>query len=190
MIADKRSKDHFVYRIIWGKKMFEKVKKILANRNYKTKNKYLIGRGANIGKGTRLNCKVKAFGTEPYLITVGENCLFADGVSVLNNLKKFGETKMDIIAPIIVGNNVYIGAEAFIMPGIKIGNNCVIGAKAIVTHDIPDNSVAVGIPAKVIKTIDEYYDGVVKKQNNYPTAGMSFQEKRAYFEKLNYLNDN
>ena len=45
-----------------------------------------------------------------------------------------------------------------IMPGVNIGNRVIIGAGAVVTRDIPDNSVAVGIPAKVIKTADEYFD--------------------------------
>lgn len=44
------------------------------------------------------------------------------------------------------------------MPGVNIGNRVVIGAGAVVTRDIPDNSVAVGVPAKVIKTADEYFE--------------------------------
>lgn len=91
---------------------------------------------------------------------------------------------MDIIAPITVGDNVYIGTGAYIMPGIVIGDNCVIGANSIVTHNIPANSVAVGAPAKVIKTIDEYYRGAMEKKKVYPTAGMCFDDKRAYFEAL------
>ena len=46
------------------------------------------------------------------------------------------------------------------MPGVRIGNNCIIGTGAIVTRDIPDNSVAVGVPARVIKTADEYLDKI------------------------------
>lgn len=137
----------------------------LGNRNWEAKRKYLIKRGALIGEGTRLNCGTQAFGTEPYLVTCGRNCLFAGGVSfithdggikVLNTLDKFNGKRMSKMAQIKIGDNVYIGQNAMIMPGVTIGSNVVIGAGAIVTHDIPDDVVAVGIPATVKKSIDEY----------------------------------
>ena len=54
--------------------------------------------------------------------------------------------------PVTIGRNVWIGAKATIMPGVTIGDNSIIGANAVVTKDVPPNSVAVGVPAKVIKT--------------------------------------
>lgn len=59
------------------------------------------------------------------------------------------------IAPIVVGNNVWIGRGVTILPGVDIGDQAVIGANAVVTNAIPARSVAVGIPARVIKTISE-----------------------------------
>ena len=174
------------------KKIKRKIRIWFANRNYLSKIKYLRSQGANIGDDTRLICQVGAFGTEPYLITVGKNCLFSagvhlithdGGVKVLSDLDYFKGERMDIIAPVVVGNNVYIGTSAYIMPGVTIGNNVVIGAGSIVTHDIPDNSVAVGVPCRVIKTIDEYYEGAVNKNRLYPTARMSNEEKKEYFLK-------
>ena len=55
---------------------------------------------------------------------------------------------------ITIGNDVWIGANVTILPGVTIGNNVVIGAGAVVTKDIPDNSLAVGVPARVIKEIE------------------------------------
>lgn len=179
-------------------KLIHRVELLYANSSYERKRQYLIKNGATIGKKTRLNCHVDAFGTEPFLITVGEDCLFASGVNfithdggikVLNSMKKFGKQRMDNIAPIVIGDNVYIGMGAYVMPGVIIGNNSIVGANSIVTKDIPDNSVVVGCPAKKIKTIDEYYDKVISSGRLYPTAGMSIKEKRIYFEKLKKIGD-
>ena len=52
---------------------------------------------------------------------------------------------------ITIGNNVWLGHGAYIMPGVHIGNNAIIGAKTVVTHDIPENAIAVGVPARVIR---------------------------------------
>lgn len=68
------------------------------------------------------------------------------------------------MAQIKIGNNVYIGQNAMIMPGVTIGNNVIIGAGAIVTHDIPDDVVAIGVPATVKKSINEYHATTMEKQ--------------------------
>lgn len=155
------------------KKITKKIELLLANRNYESKRKYLIKKGAVVGEGTRLNCKVSAFGTEPYLITCGKDCLFAGGVQflthdggikVLNCLNKFNGKRMSKMAQIKLGDNVYIGQNAMVMPGVTIGNNVIIGAGAVVTHNIPDNVVAAGVPAIVKKSLDEYYESTLAKQ--------------------------
>ena len=174
--------------------IFNKIKHVYINRSYEAKRKYLIKQGARIGQGTRLNCTTNAFGSEPYLIEVGENCLFAaetcfithdGGISVLNNLHKFLKAgkpvRMDKIAPIRIGNNVYTGMGAMIMPGVRIGNNVIIGAHSVVTHDIADNSVAVGIPARVISSIEDYYRRSLPKVDE--TKKLSYPKKKAYYLK-------
>ena len=147
--------------------LLHSIKIRLANRNWKTKRDYLRRLGVTIGDKTQLNCHVTAFGTEPYLVEVGDDCLFASGtrfithdggVKVLNSLDYFDGRSMRKMSRIKVGNNTYFGVNVTVMPGVTIGNNCIIGAGAIVTKDIPDNSCAVGVPAKVICTIDEYYE--------------------------------
>ena len=62
---------------------------------------------------------------------------------------------MEYAYPIVVGDNVWIGAGVQVMPGVTIGSNVVIGSGSIVTKDIPSNSVAVGNPCKVIRQITE-----------------------------------
>jgi galactoside O-acetyltransferase len=58
--------------------------------------------------------------------------------------------------PIHIGNDVWIGANSIVLPGVTIGNNVVIGAGSVVTHDIPDNTVAYGTPCRVVREISDY----------------------------------
>ena len=59
---------------------------------------------------------------------------------------------------VTIGNNNYFGQKVTVLKGVTIGDNCVIGLGSIVTHDIPSNSVAVGVPCRVVSTIDDYYN--------------------------------
>lgn len=97
-------------------------------------------------------------------ITIGNGVLFGENVFVSDNFHGRNSIKeIEIIplkrplwskGPILIGNNSWIGRNVCIMPSVTIGDNCVIGANAVVTHNIPDNSIAAGVPAKVIKKID------------------------------------
>jgi acetyltransferase-like isoleucine patch superfamily enzyme len=55
--------------------------------------------------------------------------------------------------PVVIGDDVWIGANAVILPGVTIGRHCVVAAGAVVTKDVPDNTVVGGVPAKVLKTL-------------------------------------
>jgi acetyltransferase-like isoleucine patch superfamily enzyme len=107
--------------------------------------------------------KAGMFGTEPWLIEIGNNvhittdCLFVthDGGTLILR----GEVPdLELTAPIVIGNDVYIGVRTIILPGVRIGNRCIIGAGSVVARNIPDNSLAAGVPARVIKHIDEYLE--------------------------------
>ena len=90
-------------------------------------------------------------------VIIGDNCLIGPCVKIcaaehpLNVEQRIkGEESAREIA---IGNNVWIGAGAIINPGVNIGDNCVIGSGAVVTKSIPNDCVAVGVPAKVIKQL-------------------------------------
>lgn len=175
------------------RKLYRNICYKLADRTWQGKRNYLTKNGAIIGEGTRLYCEISSFGTEPYLIKVGKDCVFANGVhlfthdggiNVLNTLNMFKGKKMGKYAPVIVGDNVYIGSNAMIMPGVTIGDNVIIGAGAIVTHDIPSNVVAVGIPAKPIKSIEEYYEAAISKGDLYCFEGKTPTEKISFLKAL------
>ena len=140
--------------------------------------------GVKVGNNCRLlKC---SFSTEPYLITMGnhvsatETRFVTHGGGVWVFREKYPD--IDIIGTITIGNNVYIGMGVIVLPNVTIGNNVIIGAGSIVTKDIPDNSVAIGIPAKVIKSIDDYKSGAFQKSNN--TKGFSYSEKKSFYINL------
>ena len=90
--------------------------------------------------------------------------------------------RMDKVAPVKIGDNVYVGMGAYIMPGVTIGNNVIVAAGAIVTRDVEDNIIVGGIPAKPISTIDEYYERA-KNRVEFTTQMTPDEKKRFYQEK-------
>ena len=130
--------------------------------------KYIKKIGVNFSYGSIYVYGKVSWGTEPWLITIGNNVHITDGVKFINHdggtlLFRDKIPDLEITKPITVGNNVYIGNNVMILPGVHIGNNVVVGAGAIVSRDIPDNSVAVGVPARVIKSADEYLEKIKKE---------------------------
>ena len=123
--------------------------------------KYMKKVGINFPEGKVHIYGNVAWGSEPWIITLGENVHITDGVKFITHdggtlLYRSQVPDLEITKPIVVGNDVYIGNNVILLPGVTVGNNVVIGAGAVVTKDIPDNSVAVGVPARIIKTADEY----------------------------------
>lgn len=120
--------------------------------------------GVNFGENLHVYGPV-SWGSEPWIITLGSNvhitgnCKFIahDGGTLIFRDKI---PDLEITKPIVVGDNVYIGEESLILPGVKIGSNVVIGARSVVSKDIPDNSVACGVPARVIKTTEQYLEKI------------------------------
>lgn len=102
--------------------------------------------------------------TRPFLVDIGEHCYFLENFLLLthdNVSKTFGPLYYDFLpssGKVSIGNNVYFARNCTVLKGVTIGDNCIFGFGSVVTRDIPSNSVAVGSPARVICTIDEYYE--------------------------------
>ncbi len=140
--------------------------------------------GVQIGNECRwINPSPATFGSEPYLITIGDHVSIGGGVRFITHdggvwvfRKEF--PTLDVVARIRVGNNVFIGNDCAILPGVRIHDNVVIGARAVVTRDIPSNVVAAGVPAKVVSSLDDYRRR--SEEKGQATKGMGREEKEAY----------
>jgi len=149
--------------------------------------------GCKIGKGNRFNCKLDFMASEPYLVEIGDNNLFAGGcrlvthdggVKVLNTLGYFNGKQMDKMGRIKIGSNVFLGLDTIVMPNVIIGDNVIVGARSIVSKNIPSNSVAIGSPAKVICTIEEYYKRNIEKTVFFEIPSNDPQIKSAFLTKI------
>jgi acetyltransferase-like isoleucine patch superfamily enzyme len=127
--------------------------------------RYARSIGVEIGEGCHFYASdVGMFGSDPYLISIGNNVHITKGVTFITHdggtlILRQEVPDLELTAPIAIGNDVYIGVNAIILAGVTIGSRCIIGAGAVVTKSVPDNSVAVGVPARVVKTVDEYLAG-------------------------------
>ena len=135
----------------------------------------LVSMGMKVGKNfKRLNGVILDPG-HCWLIEIGDNVTMAPRVHILchdASTKQFlGYTK---IGRVTIGDNVFIGAESVILPGICIGNNVVIGANSTVTHNVSDNSVVVGSPARVISTFDKYLEKEKQRMSMSPIYGEDY----------------
>jgi acetyltransferase-like isoleucine patch superfamily enzyme len=107
----------------------------------------------NISKNTVIESNVGLDKLNRKGIHIGSGCLIASGTTILAHEHIF--VKPDgsyYMKDTYIGNNCFIGVRSLICPGVHIGNQCVVGGGSIVTKDVPDNCMVVGVPAKIIKT--------------------------------------
>lgn len=109
--------------------------------------------GVNIGSDCRIYTTY--FGSEPFLITIGSHVTVTSGVKFLTHdgtggLMRDQKGRRYLYSPIEVGNNVFIGVNAVIMPGVKIDNNVIVAPGAVVTKSVPSGVIIAGVPARII----------------------------------------
>ncbi|MGO9340658.1 MAG: acyltransferase [Terracidiphilus sp.] len=115
--------------------------------------------GARVGEGCRiLNT---TFGPDPWLISIGDRVTVTAGVQFITHdgstwLLRDEKGRRYRFAPIEIGNDVFIGMNTLILPGVKIGNRVIVGAGSVVNRSIPDNCIVAGVPARFIGTFDQY----------------------------------
>lgn len=147
---------------------------MLLNREIPTD--VLIKRGMKVGANFNRQQGCFIDPSHCFLITIGDNVTMSLRVTVLahdaSTKKILGYTK---IGQVHIGNNVFLGANVTILPGVTIGDYAIIGAKSVVTHDIPAGTVAAGTPAKVICNLDDYRTKYQCQMNSENTFDASYR---------------
>ena len=148
----------------------------------------LIKKGLVVGKNFKRMGGVIIDPSHCWHITIGDNVTLAPNVHLIaHDASSKVFLNYTRVANIRIGNNVFVGAGSIILPGVTIGNNVVIGAGSVVATDIPDGVVALGSPAHVVKTIDEFLNAQRNKMNpdnmfdeTFTLRNPSFGEKQRY----------
>jgi acetyltransferase-like isoleucine patch superfamily enzyme len=111
-----------------------------------------IGNNTNVnGLGTKILCA--------QAVTIGSDCTFSWDVQVLDNdfhAMTVDGVRQPSVAPVVIGDRVWVGTRVVILKGVRIGDGAVIAAGAVVTKDVPPGAVAAGVPAKVVGRADSW----------------------------------
>jgi maltose O-acetyltransferase len=120
----------------------------------------------SVGEDTFINVNCVIIDDAP--IAIGQRCLLGPAVQLVTAMhpllvaeRRTPQADVDagsarwrtMTAPIVIGDDVWVGAGVIILPGVTIGDRCTVGAGSVVTHDIPADSVALGTPAKVVRQL-------------------------------------
>lgn len=149
-----------------------------------------IKNGLTVGHTFKINAGCSIDPSFPWLVTIGDNVTLGPNVTILSHDASsqvhLEYTRLGLVS---IGNNVFIGAGSIILPGVTIGNNVVIGAGSVVTKDVPDNVVAAGAPARVLKSIEDFKAKNkakmdVKLDISYTLSGNVTPEKKEEMKKL------
>ncbi|MHC5269465.1 acyltransferase [Enterococcus sp. LJL98] len=141
-------------------------------------------KGAKVGKQCRFYST--KFSSEPYLIEIGNHVTLAEGVKLITHdggmwVLRGIDSKYEnanIVGKIKIGNNVFVGVDSIILPGVSIGDNTTIAAGSVVTKSFSGNVVIGGVPARVIKSLDSYIESSLSYIVN--TKGLNSHEKKRF----------
>lgn len=134
--------------------------------------------GAHVGEGTKFY-SASLDSCFPYLIYIGDNCVLTHCSVLAHDASMHQALGYSRVAEVRIGDNCFVGMNSTILCGTTIGDNVIIGAGAVVTGDIPSNSVAVGVPARVIGNYSDYIEEnrQILAGNNVFVSDVLFSEK-------------
>lgn len=164
LVKDRRKAKNLLHRLnVIEYRITKKAREIIqelipnAGANLYIEPPFFCDYGYNISCGDNVYFNVNCVILDGAKVTIGSNVFFAPGVQIYtanHPLDAESRRTVENALPITIGDDCWIGGNSIILPGITIGKGCVIGAGSVVTKDIPDNSLAVGNPAKVIRKLN------------------------------------
>lgn len=138
-------------------KLKSKLKSLLYRLRGEVSTNDLLKTGLTVGKNFRRNEHCIIDQSHCWLIEIGDDVTLAPRVHILaHDASMWYECGFTKIAPVHIGNNVFIGAGSIILPGVSIGDNCIIGAGSVVTHNIENESVVAGNPARKVSSYSDF----------------------------------
>jgi acetyltransferase-like isoleucine patch superfamily enzyme len=144
---------------------------------------YARYKGVKIGQNCRIY--IKSWGSEPFLITIGDNVTITSGVQFITHdgsswLMRDQKGRRFYYAPIQIGNHVFIGVNSIIMPGVKIEDMVIVAAGSVVTKSIPSGVIVAGVPAKIIGK----YDDIEKRMLETLVSDKEINKTMRYKERI------
>lgn len=172
------------------KLFFKSIKRVMHEEAYSNPVKAVElyrKKGVKIGENTELY-NVKIDNIRPFLVEIGSNTLIT-GARILTHdastKKSLGYTKLGKVK---IGDNVFVGINSVILPNVTIGDNVIIGAGTVVSKNVPDNSVVVGNPMKIVGTYDDNVGRNAEKIGTCPKFELNYNmtdaDKKEMQEKL------
>jgi acetyltransferase-like isoleucine patch superfamily enzyme len=146
---------------------------------------YLKARNVLHAMGEHCYIQTDAQIADPALVKLGNNvrltgCVLYGHDGSVNMINRAFGLKLDKVGKIEIGNNVFVGRQAIIMPGVTIGDNVIVAAGAVVTKDVPENSVVGGVPAKVICSLQSHVDRLKAENETLPWADLIRQREGTF----------
>jgi acetyltransferase-like isoleucine patch superfamily enzyme len=143
--------------------------------------RYFRGQGVRIGEDVEIfGANLFTFGSEPYLVTIGNHVTISHGVDFITHdggmrvaRAKFPDAYL--YGRIQIADDCFLGAHCVLLPGAKVGVGSVIGCGSVVTGEIPPGVVAVGMPARPVKSVGDYIQG--KRHLWIDTGGLTAKAK-------------
>lgn len=165
------------------------IKELLKRIIYRIRGEYTIGQlktmGLTVGENFDAQIGFELDPSHCWLITIGDNVTFGPHVQVLahdaSTCKTNGYAR---IGKVQIGDNVFVGAGSIILPNVSIGKNAIIGAGSVVTHSVPENTVAVGNPARVIASVADFSEKNRVLMENVPVYEEAYTLREGITEEM------
>jgi acetyltransferase-like isoleucine patch superfamily enzyme len=175
----------FLFFSLFTNKFKRIIKRLkLAGYDDDTISGYFRKQGARVGERCRI--RLRSIASEPYLVTIGNHVAIMEGVVLHTHdggtwVLKEKYSPIDVFGPITIEDNCLIGVNTQILPNVRIGKNSIVGAGSVVITDIPPNSIAMGVPARVIGSMIKYEEKSLAKWNEQKPPDLRIEEGQDYW---------